>query len=402
MEAAMQLSNRNLRRFSCVSLFATVLLSGPAIAETALQMQPHQTAPQQINNAHIPRIQLAILLDTSNSMDGLIDQTRNQLWQIVNEFSAAKKNGVTPILEIALFEYGNSNLSEETGYIRMLSGFTRELDQVSEGLFSLTTNGGAEYCGYVMQDAITKLQWSHSDRDIKSIFIAGNESFAQGPVNYRQVAKLARQRGITINTIHAGGHQVGISDNWQSGALLADGSYMSIDSNQKIVHIAAPQDKRIAELNGQLNTTYIPYGAEGNDKIRRQMEQDAESNKISAGLLAKRAKTKSSSYYNNSSWDLVDALKEGKMKETELADMEEKHLPKPMHGLSDKEKIAYAKAKTEERNEIKKQIDELSKARAAYVAKVKREQAAATPSVGDALSEAIKKQAENKNFDLQE
>jgi hypothetical protein len=402
MEGAMQFTNQTLRRLSCASLLATALVSVPVIADDDVQSQSRQHVPQQAINAETPRIQLAILLDTSNSMDGLIDQTRNQLWQIVNEFSTAKKNGVTPILEIALFEYGNDGLSANTGYIRKLNGFTRELDQVSEGLFSLSTNGGSEFCGYVIKDALNNLQWSQSDKDIKSIFIAGNESFAQGPVNYRQVAKLARQRGITINTIHAGDHQVGVRDNWQSGALLADGSYLSIDSDQKIVHIAAPQDKKIAELNAKLNSTYIPYGEQGTEKIQRQMEQDTESNNISAGLLAKRAKAKSSSYYNNSSWDLVDALEEGEVKEAELAEIEETQLPKPMQGLSDKEKVEYVKTKTKERNEIKKQIDGLSKARAAYVAKAKREQVAdASQNMGDALTKAIKKQAEQRGFVLE-
>ena len=34
-----------------------------------------------------PVVQLAILLDTSNSMDGLIAQAKTQLWNIVNEFA---------------------------------------------------------------------------------------------------------------------------------------------------------------------------------------------------------------------------------------------------------------------------------------------------------------------------
>jgi len=38
-------------------------------------------------------IQMAILLDTSNSMDGLIDQAKSQLWKIVNELALSKKNG---------------------------------------------------------------------------------------------------------------------------------------------------------------------------------------------------------------------------------------------------------------------------------------------------------------------
>jgi hypothetical protein len=99
----------------------------------------HIIAPQP---QAAPKIQLAILLDTSGSMDGLIDQTRNQLWQVVNEFSSAKRNGVTPTLEVALFEYGNDGNSRDTGFVRMLNNFTGELDKVSEGLFSLTTNGG--------------------------------------------------------------------------------------------------------------------------------------------------------------------------------------------------------------------------------------------------------------------
>ena len=35
-------------------------------------------------------IALAILLDTSNSMDGLIEQAKSQLWKICNEFIKAK------------------------------------------------------------------------------------------------------------------------------------------------------------------------------------------------------------------------------------------------------------------------------------------------------------------------
>ena len=186
----------------------------------------------QANQAtNVPKIQMAILLDTSNSMDGLIDQTRNQLWQVVNEFATAKQNGMTPILEIALYEYGNDSLSRSTGHIRRLNSFTRELDQVSHGLFSLTTNGGSEYCGYVIQTALNDLQWSQSASDIKTIFIAGNEPFNQGPVNFRAAIERAKNIGVAINTIHAGNYEEGIVEGWQSGAILAGGDYMSIDHN---------------------------------------------------------------------------------------------------------------------------------------------------------------------------
>jgi uncharacterized protein YdaT len=401
---------RQLRRAMAGAAVMAVLLA--PVAQSALAGRAIETQTQAAvlpwgsqdiaaiaaGNVEQPRIQVAIVLDTSNSMDGLIDQTRNQLWQVVNEFSSARQNGIRPILEIALFEYGNDGNPSSDGHVRMLNGFTRELDAVSAGLFSLTTNGGSEYCGFAIETAVNDLQWSQSETDIKTIFIAGNESFAQGPVNYRAAARLAEKHGISINTIHAGGHEEGIKNQWRSGALLAGGDYMSIDANQQVVHIVAPQDDRIAELNARLNQTYLPYGESGAERAERQLEQDALSSDISVGLLAKRAKSKASAFYNNSNWDLVDALKEGKVEAEELAQMEDEKLPEPMFGMSAQEKLDYVQQQAQARSRIQREISELSESRAAYVAEKKREQVAAAPSVSDALSNAIKKQADQKNF----
>jgi hypothetical protein len=82
-------------------------------------------------------IQIALLLDTSNSMDGLITQAKSQLWKIVNEFALARKNGKLPRLQIALYEYGNNSIPSEVGYIRQVLGLTTDLDRISEELFQL-------------------------------------------------------------------------------------------------------------------------------------------------------------------------------------------------------------------------------------------------------------------------
>ena len=91
-----------------------------------------------------PSVQIAILLDTSNSMDGLIAQAKTQLWNVVNEFVRAKRNGRTPAMQVALFEYGKSSLSPGEGFVRLILPLTDDLDRVSEELFALKTNGGEE------------------------------------------------------------------------------------------------------------------------------------------------------------------------------------------------------------------------------------------------------------------
>ena len=343
-----------------------------------------------------PKIQLAILLDTSSSMNGLIDQTRNQLWQVVNEFSKAEKNGVKPTLEVAVYEYGNSRLSQNNGFIRQVSALTGELDEVSESLFSLTTNGGNEYCGYAIKTAVTELAWSKSTGDIKAIFIAGNEPFTQGPISYKQAISLAKSKGITINTIHAGDMQQGASSGWKDGALFAGGEYMSIDHNHKIAHINAPQDEKIAILNERLNKTYVPYGSKGREKAMRQREQDQKSKSISSALLSKRAQAKASAMYDNSKWDLVDAIENGKVK---IDKMEESELPAELRKMPKGERKDYVENMVKERKKIKNEIGKLFQERSEYVeGKRKEENAPSVATMDQAITSAVQKQGGAKKF----
>ncbi len=67
----------------------------------------------------------------------------------------------------------------------MVSNLTTDLDAISADLFALTTNGGSEYCGMVIDRAVSKLSWSKSNDVLKIIYIAGNEPFTQGPLSYR-------------------------------------------------------------------------------------------------------------------------------------------------------------------------------------------------------------------------
>jgi len=78
------------------------------------------------------KIQVAILFDTSNSMDGLIDQAKSRIWTIVNDLSGLRHQGAAPTIEIALYDYGNSSLSSESNYIRKQLELTNDLDMISQ------------------------------------------------------------------------------------------------------------------------------------------------------------------------------------------------------------------------------------------------------------------------------
>jgi von Willebrand factor type A domain len=355
-----------------------------------MSFHPVNTAASKDQN-----IMLALLLDTSNSMDGLIDQAKSQLWKIVNELAAAKcDDGSRPNIKIALYEYGNDGLPSSEGYIRMVSPFTTDLDLISEKLFSLHTNGGNEYCGHVIRTSLNQLDWTSSRADLKLIFIAGNEPYTQGSVSYRTASSLAKEKGVVVNTIFCGGFDNGINTNWKDGADLTGGSYMSIEQNRKTVYVPTPYDDMISECNERLNRTYIYYGREGESKKEMQYRQDKNAGSLSQSNAAERAVSKSSHAYKNSSWDLVDAAKDN---DEVISKTEEEYLPQEMKGMSVEKRKQYVATKTQERASIQNEIQALNKKRMEYIS-------ANTPKENQdnmldaAMIRAIKAQAIAKNF----
>ncbi|KFF15347.1 vWA domain-containing protein [Flavobacterium hydatis] len=310
------------------------------------------------------KIQVALLLDTSSSMDGLIDQAKSRLWNIVNTLTTLKYNGQNPDIEIALYEYGNDGLSKQSNYIRQIAPLSTDLDLISEKLFSLSTNGGNEYCGAVIQDATKQLKWAKDNNNMKLIYIAGNEEFNQGGINYKEAISNALKNDIYVNTIYCGDKTQGINELWKDGADYGKGKYFNIDSNQSVRYIVTPYDVEITKCNEKINKTYIGYGSKGSEKKMNQEMQDKNAQKVSASNYAERAVSKSKAVYKNDSWDLVDKVKDDA---TAISKIKKEELPAELQNKSTAELKVIVAQKTRERENIQKEIGELAKKRQEYI-----------------------------------
>ncbi len=337
-------------------------------------------------------IKLALLLDTSSSMDGLIEQAKSQLWTIVNELATAKKDGIAPNIQLALYEYGNDNLSASEGHIRQVCSFTEDLDLVSEKLFALTTNGGNEYCGYVIQKSLKQLTWGNDTEDLKFIFIAGNEPFTQGHILYTDACSFAKDKDVIVNTIFCGDFQTGISNSWKNGADMTGGSYMNINHNVQTVYVKTPYDKKIEELNKQLNKTYVPYGSQGKKKYLNQSIQDNNSQSYGLSNSVKRAISKSSHVYKNAHWDLVDAAVDD---EKLIEELREEELPTEMKGMNIEERKKYVTDNRKKRVAVQQEIRQLGVKRKQYISSQNKVEGGA---LDKAMLETVKKQAAKKSY----
>jgi len=341
------------------------------------------------SNSHM--IKVALLLDTSNSMDGLIDQAKAQLWELVNELSYAKcSDDAKPGLQIALYEYGNDRLNAREGYIRQVLAFSNDLDEISKQLFKLTTNGGNEYCGKVIQTSLNQLDWGKDKNDLNLIFIAGNEPFDQGPTRYQDAATNACEQDVTINTIFCGDYNQGMQTHWKSGADLSHGDYIAINHDKHTVHIPSPYDDAILKKNKALNKTYVTYGRQGRAKQQEQITQDLNASSYGNANEVKRTISKSSHFYKNKSWDLVDAAEDDDFEYDQIS-----NLPKELENKSPEEVKAYVDKKRTERIQIQEEIAALNKKRLAYIAKQSTDE---DNELRNAMIKAIKKQAERKSY----
>lgn len=370
-----------------------------AILFTAFAATLHaEDKPADEKKPPAPKIQMAILLDTSGSMRGLINQARSQLWKVVNEFAGARRGDQQPLVEVALYEYGHASLGAESGFMRQIVPLTDDLDKVSEELFKLEVGGSQEYCGQAIDKAANELKWTEQGRDLHCIFIAGNEPFTQGPVDFRTACKTAADKGITVSTIYCGPSEEGVNTKWLEASQLADGSYMSINQDQVVAAIAAPQDKKLAELSAEINKTYVAYGdtKDRQEAAERQVEQDANAAKAGDASNAARAQFKGSRLYNNARWDLCDACRLGKVK---IEDLKDEQLPENLRKMSLEARKEYIENMIQERQKIQDEIKELSDARATFIAEERKKQSINQDDTLDAaLIQATRKQAEAKEF----
>jgi hypothetical protein len=323
-----------------------------------------------------PRIELAICLDTSGSMDGLIDAARQKIWSIVNDLALAEP---TPKLRVALLTFGNDGHPAERGWVKVDVPFTEDLDAVSQQLFALRTNGGTELVARVLDTAARELDWSPKLDELKLVVVAGNESAEQDPVLKNGDACSALiERGIVVNSIYCGNPADELAPAWQQVAKLADGHFATIDQQNGTIVIETPFDKELASLSTAINATYLPIGAGGVAAWNNQRAQDA----------------------NAEACNVVEQVKGGHLK---LEDVKKEELPEKLRDLSLEAKQKCVDDAWTKRQELQKKIGETGAKRQAVIDEELSKKGATENAAFDrAVRDALRHQAEAKGLKFPE
>ena len=350
-------------------------------------------APARAEEPKPRPVDLVVCLDTSGSMQGLIDAARQKLWSVVSELATAKP---TPHLRVALLTYGSPG-NDADGHVVLQTGFTTDLDLVSERLFALGTSGGAEYVGRVVARALDGLTWSTGDA-LRLVFVAGNESADQDRVQpFRDVAGRAAGRGILVNAIYCGGADDTDATGWRQLALTGKGRFATIDKDHGTVQVTTPFDAELAALSQRLNATYVAYGVAAEERRERQAAQDRNAVSAGAPAAAERAAAKAGDLYDNSGWDLVDRLE--KEPTLDLVTRKDADLPEDLRKVPAADRRAWLTAKQAERAALQQQIKDLDAKRRAHVrVEMDKQRLSDAAGLDRALKEALREQAAAAGF----
>ena len=338
-------------------------------------------------------VDVVVMLDTSGSMENLLDATRARVWDVVNELGRMKP---TPELRVGLVSFGTDKATEDQGFIIQHLDLTDELDEVYAELMGLTIGGGTELVGRALNETLDGMSWSPEYNALRVVFVAGNESADQGVEDddFRIAARAARDRGIIVNALYAGNREQGVVEKWHEVAQAGEGNFSAIDPSTGSIQIAAPQDDRLLELNGRLNTTYVPYGEKGQDGMTNQIAQDSNASRLGVQSCSSRIVAKGGALYNNASWDLVDkTLEEGFDWDT----ISPADLPEEMQSMTVDESIEFIEARRAQREGIQREIQSLSAAREEFVKQAIVDRIGEA-GVGEAMRAAIREQAMAKGF----
>jgi Mg-chelatase subunit ChlD len=336
-----------------------------------------------------PKVEVVFCLDTTGSMGGLIEGAKTKIWSICNQIANGKP---TPDLKVGLVAF--KDRGDE--YVTKVTDLTDDLDAIHGQLKTFTANGGGdlpESVNQALDDAVNKIKWSTDKRTLRIIFLVGDappHMDYPDDVKYPVTCKKACEKGIIINTIQCG-VDAECTKAWKEIAVKAEGTFAAIPQEGGVVAIATPYDEKLAEINRKLAGTTLVYGK--GEKRMADEKKVAEVRALEAPAAADRAGFAAKGG-GTAAYDLIDSLKDKKVK---LEELKEEELPPALKKVPAKERKAYLDKVEKERADLRKEALELDKKRGEYITAETKKKGKA--SFDEQVLESLRKQA--KKFDIE-
>lgn len=334
---------------------AIAALLSPGARPAAPEPRPGPlTAQPAPDGSHA--IDVVFAVDTTGSMEHLIDGAKRTVWSIATHIRQTDPNASLRIGLVAYRDVGED-------YVTKPFQLTTDLDAVYAELSTYGAAGGGDRPEDVaagLRDALA-MRWRAGAK--KLVFVVGDAP----PIDrgdappYDTLAREAAATGVVVNAIRCGIDEDAALA-FQRLASLAGGEYSTIAQDGGVQQVATPYDERLGELSASIDRTAVIAGDEGvrevhAAKMAAAAAAPAPAKADRATYYAKKAKGRADVRADG---DLVGAYATGTL---DLGKVAPGALPADLRDKSAPELKAELERRAEERKAAQQEIEELTRKR---------------------------------------
>jgi hypothetical protein len=280
-------------------------------------------------------IDIVFVIDISGSTGGILPAVRDKFWELQNEMSRLTP---TANYRLGIVCMGRPSFRKENNYIKLIADLTNDIDKAAAPFYEIKdlSAPGNYHLGYGLDVAINEISWSKDPNALKVIFAVGNGRAYSGPGCSKAIEQ-ANENGIIINSLYFKSYDNRVEqEEWRDLASSCGGKYFMIGLKDPNIVFEKPYDNDLLlEACAMINTTYVPYGPEGQARYKAQASLDEDAELQGDNPYEARTFFKATELYQgkSESWDLVDLFIAGKMKDN----IKRQYLHGVLQQLSDEE-----------------------------------------------------------------
>lgn len=271
---------------------------------------------------------MVFCLDLSGSTNGLLDDVREKIWEIVNQVNSYRP---APEFRIGVIGFSRPSFKQENAYVKVLQQLTTDYDLLNFELYKLkpSIEKGDQIVGAALKASVRNMDWSEDADAIKIVYLVGNGMVnAGGNDYYRESCELAVKKGIIINTLYCRTRNNVEKElpGWREIARIAGGEQYDIRIHKRTpLVLSSTNSVALKEISGRLSKTYVYYGKDGAERNRIMAMNDEKALQASEMTFESRMFYKISDrfQFHQQYWDLVDYLK---MSNSDFMDLDMQYL----------------------------------------------------------------------------
>ncbi len=257
------------------------------------------------------QVDVVVCMDLSGSTNGLVENFRDKMWDVINQWQMFTPK---PVVRIGIIGFSRYSFSDGSGYVKVISDLTDDYDKLSGELFKIKpyVESGVQFVGAALGSGIHEMTWSTRPGAVKMMYVMGNGMVNLGNYDLHKLYEEAKEQNIIVNTVYCVKSLKQLRQKelpgWQQIAANTGGECFEITIDKRMPLIRTQVDQTLlASINDSINTTFIPYGKTGMERLKAMLETDDNASTTYSGYFYSRLRYKLSEHYaaKRLTWDVV-------------------------------------------------------------------------------------------------